>query len=209
MIVLFDLDSTLTTVEWCDRIAKQKGKGAEVQKITEETMEGKRSFDEAFPLKTNIVAPSKTDIKDLVKHYLKNITPKLPALIKSLSMAGITCGIVTQGYAKAAKAIAKELKMDFAHGIEVIHDEEGKYKGLLPDQPLLSSDGKKKIVEQIKKAYPGEEVVFIGDGITDLNTKEVADRFIWCGINKVRPAVLEKADTFVSTVGELKKILLW
>jgi HAD superfamily phosphoserine phosphatase-like hydrolase len=208
MIVLFDLDSTLTTVEWSDRIAKQKGKEGEVKKIAQETQEGKRSFDEAFPLKTNLVAPSKSDLKELVKHYLKNITPKLPGLIKSLSMAGITCGIVTQWYAKAAKAIAKELKMDFAHGVEVVHDEEWKYKGLLPDQPLLSSDGKKRIVEQIKKAYPGEEVVFIGDKISDINVKEVADRFIGSGINKADTSVLKQADTFVHTVGELKKMLL-
>lgn len=208
MIVLFDLDSTLTTVEWSDRIAKQKGKEGEVKKITTATTEWKDAFETAFPLKNNIIAPSKTDLKELVKHYLKNITPHIPGLIKNLATAGITCGIVTQGYAKAAKAIAKELKMDFAHGVEVIHDEEGKYKGLLPDQPLLSGDGKKKIIEQIKKAYPGEEVVFIGDKINDINVKEVADRFIGSGINKADTSVIKQADSFVHTVGELKKLLL-
>lgn len=208
MIVLFDLDSTLTTVEWCDRIAQKKGKWAEVAKITEETMDGKRSFDEAFPLKTHLVAPSKTDIKELVGHYLKHLTPQIPDLIKQLTTAGITCWIVTQGYSKAAKAIAKELKMEFAHGVEVVHDAEGKYQGLLPDQPLLSNDGKNKIVEQIKKAYPNEEVIFIGDSVADLKTKEVADRFIGFGVNKVRPVVKENADLFASTVDELKKMIL-
>ena len=47
-LIVFDMDSTLIKVEVIDEMAKILGVGDKVQKITEEAMNGERSFDESL-----------------------------------------------------------------------------------------------------------------------------------------------------------------
>ncbi len=52
---LFDLDGTLTSVELLPLIARELGLEAEIRQITDDTVAGKRSFDESFRMRVELL----------------------------------------------------------------------------------------------------------------------------------------------------------
>ncbi|PJF23859.1 MAG: hypothetical protein CUN53_20760, partial [Phototrophicales bacterium] len=71
--------------------------------------------------------------------------------------------------------------------------------------PLTVSSGKPMIVQKLAGSRPGRRMM-IGDGVSDLATREVVDLFVGFGGVVPRPKVREGADIFVS-VNSLAPIL--
>ena len=209
MIVLFDLDSTLCNLEWCDRLADKKGIGDQVKTITEATMNGEMNFETAFPAKTNMIAPSRDEIISLANEYLHHVTPGINNLIRQLQASEHKVGILTQGYTLAAKIVGQYLNIeaDLIAWVDFDFDDEGNYIGIAARQHIAHADGKARLVRAIQANYPHEQIVMIGDSVSDMKTQGIADLFIGFGAHVVRTKVQEQAQVFIYSVDWLRDLL--
>jgi HAD superfamily phosphoserine phosphatase-like hydrolase len=208
MLIYFDLDSTLCGIEWCDWLAQKQGVGNHVAQLTKETMEGTRSFDEVFISKTQLISPSRSDLSALGKEYIATITPWMADLISKLQQAGHTIGVISQWYRDAATELAEHLHIDQKETYALVfdHDAEGAYSWF-PEQALKYENGKAVILRELKKRFPEEKIVFIGDSVGDMIAGQQADVFIACGIHACRDLVVKEAKQFANTVEELEDML--
>ena len=209
MIVLFDLDSTLCTIEWCDVLADAIWCGVEVANITEQTMNGDMDFDTAFPAKHDLIAAGTQDILAIADIYLQHITPGMTDLIKDLHTAWHKVWILTQWYQPAAEILGKKLGIEkkYIFWIEFEFDEQGEYVWF-PEQLLKYADGKSWIIKSLKTQNCNTKICFVWDSVRDMVCGADADFFIWFGGVVVRPAVEKTAEKFVYSIKELRKELL-
>lgn len=208
MYIYFDLDSTLSTLEWCDWLATKQWVGKHVAQLTKDTMDWIRSFDEVFISKTQLISPSRDDLYSLGKAYIEHLVPWMELLIQGLQAAGHTIGIISQWYRDSALHVAQHLHIQERDVFALVfdHDAEGNYSWF-PEQALKYENGKSVTLRELKKRFPEEKIVFIGDSVGDMIAGQQADLFIWCGITIVRETVKKEAKQFVTTIEELKDVL--
>ncbi len=195
-VVVFDLDSTLVTFEGLDWLAEHKGKGEEVAKLTSLSMEGKIKVSEAFKKKLALIAPSYQDLVKLGRKYCESIVDGAIETIALLHQTGKEVWIVTGNFRPAVKIIATKLNIPDSRVISNIvnFDNKGTYKCFDVKNPLSKNGGKAKVVKQY--IPQDKKIVFIGDAVTDLETKEVVDLFIGFGGVVKRELVKKTADVY-------------
>ena len=95
---------------------------------------------------------------------------------------------------------------------KMFFDKDGEYTGFDNERPTAHSYGKCRVIKSLIKKYGIDNdnkrennsgIVMIGDGVTDLQTKDVCDLFIGYGGVTIRPIVIEKADVFVTDFNDL------
>ena len=205
--VVFDVDSTLVSIEGLDFLADLKGKGNQIKEITLQSMNGSLSMKEAMNIKMKIISP---DYKDLIKMgeaYLKNITPGANETISILKKNGIKTWIVTGNFQPAVGMLANFLKIPKSQVItnEIFFDKNNNYVNFDVLNPLSNNGGKALIINDLKSKMG--RTVFVGDGSTDLETKDYVDLFIGYGGVIVRPTIEKKAKVYVK--GPLTSILYY
>jgi phosphoserine phosphatase len=208
MLIFFDLDSTLCNLEWCDWLASRQWVGKHVAQLTQETMDGTRSFDEVFISKTQLISPSREDLTDLGNEYIHTVTPWFESYIQELQTAGHTVGMLSQGYRDAAIIVATHLGIHErdVHALIFDHAPDGAYLWF-PEQALKYENGKAITLRELKKRFPEEKIIFVGDSVGDMMAGQQADLFIWSGFHVIRERVQKEAKQFVTTIEELKNIL--
>ena len=210
LIVLFDLDSTLTTAETLDLLAKEKGIEAKVKKITTETMEGKKPVAELFANKLKMLAPSKKDRTLIRRIALHNLSSEALDLVRKLSHYDhIRLGILSLHFRETVEDVGAFIGCDptLCFGLDIQHDEHGNYTGYAPDQLMAQEGGKGLIVAEVKKLNPDTIVVHIGDSVTDLTTQGKADLFIGFGGVTVREKVKKTAKHYAMDFDEVANLL--
>jgi phosphoserine phosphatase len=208
MIVLFDLDSTLVSVEGIDLIAEWKGVGAEVAAITEKTMNGEADFEEAFTGKINTVSPSLSDLKRLGEVYKQSYTPGAQKLIYQFIEDGHEVGIVTGGFHEAALIVAEDLEIeaDMVFANKLQFDSKGNYIKLMPTE-LTTNTGKLEVCKRINKDSSEKSIVFIGDSFSDLEVLPAVDLFIGFGGVAVREKVRQRVEHYAHSFAEVKSVI--
>lgn len=168
-------------------------------------MDWTRSFDEVFISKTQLISPSRDDLEALGKAYIDHLVPCMDQLIQELQEAGHTVGIISQWYRESALHIANHLHIQERDVFALVfdHDSEWNYSWF-PEQALKYENGKSVTLRELKKRFPEEKIVFIGDSVWDMIAGQQADLFVWCGITIVRETVKREAKQFVTSVEELK-----
>ncbi len=210
LIVLFDLDSTLTTAETLDLLAKEKGIEAKVKKITNETMEGKKPLAELFENKLKLLAPSKRDRALIRRIALHNLSSEALDLVRKLShYEHVKIGILSMHFREIVEDVGSFIGCDpsLCFGLDIKHDDQGNYAGYAPDQLMAREGGKGLIVTEVKKLNPDAIVVHIGDSVTDLATQGKADLFIGFGGVAVREKVRKAAKHFAMDFDEVANLL--
>ncbi len=210
LIVLFDLDSTLTTAETLDLLAKEKGIESKVKKITTETMEGKKPLAELFANKLKMLSPSKRDRVLIRRIALHNLSSEALDLVRKLSHYDhVRIGILSMHFIETVEDVGAFIGCDPAlcFGLEIQHDDQGNYIGYAPDQLMAHEGGKGLIVTEIKKKNPNSIVVHIGDSVTDLSTQGKADLFIGFGGVAVREKVKKSAKHYAMDFDEVLDFL--
>ncbi len=209
LLVFFDLDSTLVKIEGLDWLAEYKGKDGEIKRLTKNAMEGLLPFKQALLKKLEIIKPTKTDFKILSQAYIKNLIPEAKETVQTLLNRNVGVFIITGSFIEAVEPLAKllNIKKENIFTNKIFWDKNGNYAGIDLNNPLSSNGGKPKIVKKILKNFnPKPYSIFVGDSITDLETKKVVDVFVGVGGVVTRKKVKENADVFIYDLKEVLKV---
>lgn len=199
--VVFDCDSTLSTIEGIDELAALHGCAAAVKALTDQAMNGEIPLEAVYGKRLELIRPSRADLDTIARHYLATLVPGAHELVQHLQARGIAVAIVSGGLRDALLPLAHALGIaaENVFAVPLNFDDHGQYASL-PDHPLTTAQGKAQIVAQWKKARQLKQVVMIGDGMSDVAARapDAADAVIGYGGVIVRDAVRQQADCFTT-----------
>eukprot|EP00199_Chlamydomonas_sp_CCMP681_P002344 CAMPEP_0119107598 /NCGR_PEP_ID=MMETSP1180-20130426/11493_1 /TAXON_ID=3052 ORGANISM="Chlamydomonas cf sp, Strain CCMP681" /NCGR_SAMPLE_ID=MMETSP1180 /ASSEMBLY_ACC=CAM_ASM_000741 /LENGTH=420 /DNA_ID=CAMNT_0007093113 /DNA_START=27 /DNA_END=1285 /DNA_ORIENTATION=+ len=200
--VCFDVDCTITLNDSLDLLAEFMGVAEQVVNLT--------AKDE-LETKLDIINCTPPDIKRFLDAYppAARLTPGILTLMRALQSRGIHIFLISGGFRELILPIAQFLGIPkanvFANRMSwQFDDETGEATKLLGfDLSMLAAqeEMKPKAIDFIRDQYPYENIVMIGDGITDLeavtSASGGADLFIGYGGVAVDPTVAAQAEWFI------------
>lgn len=203
-IVCFDVDSTLVTIEGIDILGRGS---AVIATLTESAMNGVIPLDQVYKMRLEIIRPSRDQVEALGAQYVQSLVGGAEETVAALRDAGVEVHLVTAGISQAIAPLAQRLRIPAHHvqSVDIRFDAKGRYEGFDEQSPLTRPGGKAVVVRTIRARAPGA-AAFVGDGVSDLETKDDVDLFIGYGGVAVRPKVKEKADVYV-TERDLRNVL--
>ena len=208
--VVFDCDSTLSTIEGIDILASGLGLEREVAAMTDAAMAGQVDLSNVYGARLEILQPSRSDVAQLRASYKRNVTPDAAAVVDGLHEIGIEVYVVSGGLQEPVEDFAVALGIDPAHvaAVSTQHDQlsgkwwsdsqEGveQYAGYEAGA-LTRSDGKADVIARLLEGRSGRTML-VGDGASDLAAAGAVDLFVGFGGVVDRPRVRESAPIFVS-----------
>ncbi|KAK2153492.1 hypothetical protein LSH36_295g03099 [Paralvinella palmiformis] len=207
--VCFDVDCTVCTDETIDELAKTLGMGDEVSKITCSAMRGTMSYKESMIESFNLIKPSQSDIRKFVAAHPVQLTPNIRELVTTLQERRIPVYLISGSFVCLIENVAEVLNIPkeniFANRLLFYY--HGEFAEFDETQPTINTDGKAKVIQQLKDKHGYQRVVHIGDGVTDLKACPPADAFIGFGGNQIREKVKNGCHWFVEDIKELLSVL--
>ena len=193
--VFFDVDSTLVTIEGIDVLADGN---PEIVRLTEAAMNGEVPLDEVYARRLEIIRPTRAQVEALGQQYIESLVPGAEETIAALQRAGADVHLVTAGIAQAIAPLAAKLGIAAraVHAVSLQFDEDGHYQDFDRRSLLTRNGGKELVVHAILARAKGRSA-FIGDGVSDLETKPVVSLFIGFGGVHTRARVMENAEVYV------------
>ncbi len=196
--VIFDLDSTLSSIEGIDELGKLRNMGERIKSLTRQAMSGRMPFGRVFIRRLELIRPTRSELLTIGELYKNSVTPGAPELINWLRRRGANVFVVTAGYTDCSYLLTDYLEIPrqnvFAN--RLIFDAGGQFIGVDQRIPLWHGGGKRQVVSKIMAAHPGKTIC-VGDGIGDWEAAKVADGFIYFGGVAYRPEVAAKADIVI------------
>ena len=198
-IICFDCDSTLSKIEGIDELAKRVGLGKEMAALTDSAMNGEVPLEAVYERRLSLIKPDQDAIDWLADHYIDTMVDDVEEVFKTLLKKGKQVHIISGGLRQAILPLAERLRLsaDYVHAVDVFFNQDGSYQDFDNTSPLAKTGGKARICRTLKNET--SELVMIGDGQTDLESKQAGALFIGFGGVVERKAVREKADYFVGT----------
>lgn len=193
--VFFDVDSTLVKIEGIDVLAAGN---PEIVRLTEAAMNGEIALDQVYGRRLEIIRPTARQIEELGQQYIGSTVDGAPETIAALRAAGADIHLVTAGIEQAILPLARHLGIAprALHAVRLEFHEDGRYRDFDRRSFLTRAGGKELVVRSIMARSKGKSA-FIGDGVTDLETKPAVDLFIGFGGVVARPAVKENATVWI------------
>jgi phosphoserine phosphatase len=208
-LICFDCDSTLSSVEGIDELARLRGPEIfrQVEALTEDAMNGKIRIEEIFGLRLTAIRPTKDDAAAVGRLYLGSVEPSAKATIAALSAKGWTSVIISGGFRQAIRPLADFLGVQRVEAVDLYFEPDGTYKGYDADYPSTRSGGKVDIVNRLRGEFRPEKVVMVGDGVSDLETGPVVDLFVGFGGFATRDRVKREAGAFVTSLAAVPELV--
>ena len=199
--VVFDCDSTLSAMEGIDELTDglPRARADEIAALTNAAMDGTLPLEEVYEKRLAIVRPSAADLETVGSRYVERLVPGARDVVRALSENDVTVSIVSGGLRPAVLVVAAELGIpDHAvEAVDVSFAADGSYLDFDRTSPLSRNHGKVGVLKALRARR--SPLLFIGDGVTDLEAREVVDCFVGFGGVVRRPAVEEGADRYVTT----------
>lgn len=208
-LICFDCDSTLSAIEGVDELARAGGPQtyAQVEAMTNDAMNGKIPVEAVFGRRLELIRPSRSNVETVGRNYVETMEPTAAATIAELVIRGWTPVIVSGGFRPAIRPLAAALKIERVEAVDLFFDEAGSYLGYDAAFPTTRSGGKPEVIARLKSELNPVVTVMVGDGVSDLEAKGTADRFVGFGRYVTRAAVKERADSFIVSLDELLALL--
>lgn len=211
-LIFFDCDSTLSTIEGIDELARLKGKEGRVGLLTNKAMDGELDLAEVYGKRLKAIKPTRAQLKAVEERYWETTVEDAPAVIAALQALELQVFIISGGLIDAVKGFGRRLGLapDRIRAVELEYNElSGRWwdyaePGALQAQtyldydegPLTESSGKRTIISELAGTRPGRRMM-IGDGSSDLATKNDVDLFVGYGGVVARAAVRAGSDVFL------------
>jgi len=197
----FDCDSTLSAIEGVDELTRKlsEDERAELRALTNQAMEGELPLARVYEERLDVVAPSAEELAAVGRFYIENLVPDTVATVRALQFLGKQVGIVSGGLLQPVRVLAAHLGIPETnvHAVAVVFDSDGRYAGFDRTSPLWRNHGKIRVLEALPPDH--RPVLFTGDGVTDLEAKDVVDLFVGFGGVERRSRVEAEADVFLTT----------
>lgn len=211
MILLFDLDSTLCTIEWLSTLAEKKWLDTSFSQITERSMNGDIDFDESFSQRLMMLEATELDQERLWNIYINNITEWMEDLISLLKEQWHQIWILTYSFYIAAQKIWAHLWIQkhifWNKVIRPYKKEVIQHQGTSMD--ILTSTYSKAYILKHLSQTSQEKIGFIWDGYQDMiSWQQEADIFIWFWWNVIREKVENWSTYFAKTSKEILDYIL-
>ena len=208
-VIIFDCDSTLSSIEGVDELARFKGDKifAQVEQLTRQAMEGEIPLEEVFRRRMDLIRPSQGDLDHIATQYKATLAAGVRQVVSGLQTEGWTVVVVSGGLYPPVKALADDLGIADVMAVPVSFDVDGNYMDFDDQYWTARSGGKPECIARIKTRYTPATIVMVGDGVSDLETRPVVDHFIGYGEFTVRDKVKQGAEHFVMSMSELSDVL--
>jgi phosphoserine phosphatase len=208
-LVIFDCDSTLSAIEGIDELARVRGPRvfAEVERMTNDAMEGKIAVEDVFARRLAIIQPRREDVAAVGRQYIERIEPTALATINQLKAAGWTPVILSGGFRQVIEPLAAHLGIARVEAVDLRFDAAGNYLGFDGKYPTTRSGGKPERIVELKRELASTRTVMVGDGASDLEAKPVVDLFVGFGRYTERAKVKAGAHAFIHRLADLPALL--
>lgn len=199
-LFFIDCDSTLSTIEGIDELARAKGEHvfAQVVDLTNAAMNGEVPITEVFPRRMEMIRPDRSLCDEIGALYVDTIVPGAEHFIRDLKATGWLPVILSGGFEPLIRPLANHLGISHVEAVPLYFHEDGSYKGYGEDYPTTRNLGKNEVIREWKQAMLPERVMMMGDGVSDLETKPDVDAFIGFGGVVTRPKVESGCDFWLA-----------
>ncbi|HEX6065185.1 MAG TPA: HAD-IB family phosphatase [Longimicrobiales bacterium] len=172
--VVFDCDSTLSTIEGIEELAREHR--AEVEALTEEAMRGTIPLEQVYGRRLELVRPPRGRVLALGQRYIETLVPDAIETVAALKAEGVNVRVISGGLKPAVLAVARKLGVaeEAVAAVDIYFDENGSYAGFEEASPLAMSGGKRRVIEAWRLDAP---VLMVGDGATDQEAQPAVDAF--------------------------------
>lgn len=212
--IFFDCDSTLSTIEGIDELAKSRGLFDEVQALTNAAMDGEVHLESVYDRRLQLLRPTRGEIRQVERLYRETVVPDAKGVIGALTALGKQVFIVSGGLYPAVRPFGEWLGIpaENIRAVDVIFDTlsgdwwdfQRDRWGQRPDVdylthdagPLIKSAGKADVVRSLIGERPGRSML-IGDGMSDLAAQPAVDSMVGFGGVVTRGGVHAGADIFI------------
>ena len=168
--VAFDLDGTLIRDELMVLLARQVGRGEEMQQLTEAAMCGARPFRESFVARSQLLL-GLSEAELLRPLAQLSFAPDAAELIAQLQRRGLELCLITGAYEPLAAALGVRLGIPLGCA-SALRMEGGRLAGLV-EEAIVDAEAKARYLH----AWAGQELsttLALGDGANDIHMLSTA-----------------------------------
>ncbi|MCB0216240.1 MAG: HAD-IB family phosphatase [Caldilineae bacterium] len=213
-LVIFDCDSTLSTIEGIDVLARMAGREQDVAVMTKRAMEGDLPLESVYGERLVLTRPSQAQVQAIAQQYRETVIADARAVIDALQALGCLVFIVSGGLIEPVRDFGRWLGLPREHIFAVSmaydqlagrwwrywdrHGEDrpgAAYLALEPG-PLTASYGKNAVIAAIRHRHPGRALM-VGDGLSDLEAAGDVELFVGFGGVAYRQRVAEASPVYI------------
>lgn len=221
--VFFDCDSTLSTVEGIDELARLKGVEARIVELTNAAMDGRIPLQEVYAERLRLLSPTRADMRVVEDAYKHTTVPDARETIEALHACGRRVFIVSGGLADAVTGFGLWLGVprERIHAVGLSYNQlsgrwweyqrcadgnpEETYL-VYDESPLTQQHGKVDVIRRLREH--GRRAMLVGDGASDLAAAHAVDVFVGFGGVVARPVVAANAPVFLRSASIAPVLLL-
>jgi len=171
--------------------------------MTHAAMDGKISVESVFGQRLEIIRPSRADIAAVGQRYIETIEPTAADTVAALVKRGWRVAILSGGFRQAIRPLADQLGIEVVEAVDLYFDDAGEYRSFDQTYPTTRSGGKPKVIQSLRARFHPSKIVMVGDGVSDLETAVIVDRFIGFGRYVARQKVAAEAERFVRSLDQV------
>ena len=204
--VIFDCDGTLSQLEGINELARWNQVIDEVGQLTEQAMGQVGMTPEIYQSRLALVQPTRQQLEKLGQDYFDQRAQDLDQTLVKLREQGIEIYVVSAGMNPSVKIFAGLLNIPEANvfAVDLEFDANGSYLGFNHNSPMTKNNGKRAVVEQIKKMH--NQIYYIGDGMNDLQVKDLVTTFVGYGGVFYRENIAKAADVYLTDPSMLQLV---
>jgi phosphoserine phosphatase len=208
-LICFDCDSTLSSIEGIDELARIRGPEvyARVEALTTDAMNGLVRMEDVFARRMEIVRPGASEAAAIGKRYVETVEATAKATISELTRRGWTSVIISGGFRQVIRPLADFLGVARVEAVDLHFAEDGSYRGYATDYPTTRTGGKGEVIAQLRSEFKPEKVVMVGDGASDMETRPVVDLFVGYGGFVARENVRRGSAAFVTSLAAVPALI--
>jgi len=209
--IFFDCDSTLSTIEGIDELARHKGVEQQIVALTNAAMNGQIPLQDVYAERLRLLSPTRADMRAVEEAYKRTVVPDARETITALHDLGRRVYIISGGLSDAVVGfgmwlgVPKEriravgLSYNQLSGRWWDYQQRNLDEGYLmyDDSPLTWQNGKAEVIRALRER--GRRAMLVGDGSSDLAAAGAVDLFIGFGGVAARPMVAANAPVFLRT----------
>jgi phosphoserine phosphatase len=208
-LICFDCDSTLSSIEGIDELARIRGPEvfARVEALTTDAMNGLVKMEDVFGRRMEIVRPGADEAAAVGRRYVETVEATAKATISELGRLGWTSVIISGGFRQVIRPLADFLGVARVEAVDLHFAGDGSYKGYATTYPTTRTGGKGEVIAQLRSEFKPEKVVMVGDGASDMETRPVVDLFVGYGGFVSRENVKRGSAAFVTSLAAVPALI--